>query len=61
MPLHDVKDTLGAVLVGSGCAAVFVIISSLGDCTGLTSKDWSTQLNRGCHRTECALLQELSR
>lgn len=32
MSLHDVRPTLGAVLVGSGFAAVFVIFFSFGDC-----------------------------
>jgi len=56
MPLHDVRDTLGAVLVGSGCAAVFVIITSPGGWNGLISKDLSTQLDRGCYHANCPLL-----
>jgi hypothetical protein len=57
MSLHDVRDTLGAILVGSGFAAVFVIVFFLSEVViGLTSKDRCTQLNRGCLHANCVLL-----
>jgi hypothetical protein len=41
MSLQGVRDTLGAVLIGSGIAAMFVICVSLssGDTMGLTPRD----------------------
>lgn len=38
MPLHDVRDTLGAILIGSGFAAAFVIFFLQIIVTGLIAK-----------------------
>ena len=50
---RDVRDTLGAVLIGSAFAAVFVIFFfSFRDC------EWAdgTQLDRGRCHASCVLL-----
>ena len=42
MSSHDMRDTLGAVLIGSGFAALFVIFFLPQVVAQLTSEDWWT-------------------
>ena len=60
MSQHDVRATLGAILVGSGIASMFVIRSlPPGAITGLMAMDWGVQLDRGRHHADGVLLPAL--